>query len=411
MKPESSTPPTALPRPGRAALAVVYGTVFLDLLGFGIILPSLPYYARELGASGLGLGLLFTSYSLAQLLGASVLGRLSDRFGRRPILMLSLAGSAISMVLSGLAGTLLLLCLARAFAGLFGGSIATAQAYIADVTPRQERARYMGLLGASIGVGFVVGPALGAALVALGLGFPGAAYSAAALAAVNLAFAAFKLPESLPDGAEARRALPGRLGEALTRPNLWQVLAATFLTTFAFVGMETTFAYLGQDRFGLDQKGFGLVLVYVGVVVILVQGGLIGRLTRRFGVRPVAVAGGGLMGLALLLLPFAPGLASCLVALGLLAAGQGLSSPSLSTLISVAGGTAEQGSVLGLGQSLAAAARATGPLLAGALYDLHLAAPYLVSGGLALLAGGLVATVRVEEETAPEARAAGEAAE
>lgn len=396
MRPQASPPPAAPRLPGRAALAVVYGTVFLDLLGFGIILPSLPYYARELGASGLGLGTLFTSYSLAQLLGAALLGRLSDRVGRRPVLMLSLAGSAVSMVLSGLAGTLVLLCSARALAGLFGGSISTAQAYIADVTPRRERARYMGLLGASIGVGFVVGPALGAALVVLGAGFAGAAFTAAGLAAANLAFAAVKLPESLPPEAGARRALP-RLGESLTRPGLWQALAATFLTTFAFVGMETTFAYLGQDRFGLDERGFGLVLVYVGVVVIVVQGGLIGRLTRRFGVRPVAMAGGGLMGLSLALLPFAPGLASTLVVMGMLAAAQGLSSPSLSTLISTAGGSGEQGSVLGLGQSLAAFARAGGPLVAGALYDLHLAAPYLLAGALALAAGGLVATVRQED--------------
>jgi MFS family permease len=403
------TPPADSPRPraGRAALAVVYGTVFLDLLGFGIILPALPYYARELGASGFGLGALFTSYSLAQLLGAAALGRLSDRIGRRPVLMLSLAGSAVSMLLSGLAGTLVLLCAARALAGMFGGSIATAQAYIADVTPRGERARYMGLLGASIGVGFVVGPALGAGLIALGFGFPGAAFTAAGLAAANFVFAALKLPESRPADAEVRRALPGRLGEALTRPNLRQLLAATFSTTFAFVSMETTFAYLGEDRFGLTERGFGLVLVYVGVIVIIVQGGLIGRLTRRFGVRPVAVAGGALMGVALLTLPFCPSLTTTLAALGFLAGGQGLSSPSLSTLISELSAGGEQGSVLGLGQSLAAAARAAGPLVAGALYDLRHAAPYLLAGGLAALAGGLVATVRPGATASPAAEETG----
>lgn len=382
----------------RTALGIVYFTVFLDLLGFGIILPSLPYYARELGASGLALGLLFSSYSVAQLAGAAVLGRLSDRFGRRPILLLSLAGSAVSMTLSGLARTLALLCLARAFAGLFGGSIATAQAYIADVTRRQERARYMGLLGAAIGVGFVVGPALGAGLISLGLGFPGAAFTAAALAAANLAFAAFRLPEPQPLGEAPGRRYPGanRWLTAFQRPGLARVLAATFFTTFAFVGMETTFAYLGEDRFGLGERQFGLILVYVGVVVILVQGGLIGRLSHRFGVRRVATAGGLTMALALVVLPFCPGMPATLGALGVLAVGQGLTSPSLSTLISHAGGSGEQGSVLGMGQSLAAAARAVGPLAAGALYDLHLSAPYLASGAMALTAGLLVAGVALE---------------
>lgn len=381
------------PKP-RAALLIVYGTVFLDLLGFGIILPSLPYYARQLGATGLLLGALLTSYSFAQLLGAAWLGRLSDRLGRRPVLLLSLAGASIGMVLSGLAGSLLTLCLARALAGLFGGSIATAQAYIADVTTREERARYMGFLGAAIGSGFVVGPALGVGLNLLGYGFPGAAFTAAGLGALNLVFAVFKLTESRPVGDEATRT--GQRGwlAALRRPRIGSLLAATFLTMFAFVGMETTFAYFGADRFGLDARGFGLVLVYVGFIVIIVQGGLIGRLTRRWGVQRVAVWGTGLMGLALLLLPAGPRLAFALAALGGLAAGKGLATPTLSTLLSQASADDEQGTVLGASQSLSAAARAFGPLVAGGLYDLALAAPYLCGGLLALLASLLIVVTR-----------------
>jgi DHA1 family tetracycline resistance protein-like MFS transporter len=389
------TPQTAPPRrPGRAALGIVYLTVFLDLLGFGIILPSLPYYAKSLGAGGLGLGILLTSYSLAQLLGAAFLGRLSDRLGRRPVLLASLAGASAAMIASGLAETLFLLCAARALAGLFGGSIATAQAYVADVTEPGERARYMGLVGASVGAGFVFGPALGAAVIALGGGFPQAAFLAAALAAANLAFAFFKLPESRRPGAGRRQgpAASTRLA-ALARPGLWQVFWATFLVTFAFVSMETAFAYFGQVRFGLDAVGFGKILAFVGVVVVIVQGGLVGRLASRFPVGRLSAAGCLLLGLGLLLIPASPGLGAAAAALGLLAAGQGLAYPTLATLASRVSGDDEQGWVLGLRQSMAAAARAVGPVAAGALYDARGALPFWVAGVLALVGGALVFSV------------------
>jgi DHA1 family tetracycline resistance protein-like MFS transporter len=394
-------PPFAVRRPRRAALGVVYFTVFLDLLGFGIILPFLPFFALELGASGLGLGVILTSYSLAQLAGALVLGRLSDRWGRRPVLMLSLAGAAAAMAMSGLAASLAALASARALAGLFGGSISTAQAYVADVTSSGERARFMGFLGAAIGFGFVVGPALGVALHRLGLGFAGVAFTAAGLAAANLVLAAFLLTESKPAGAPPPRRSLTEDWRAAARPGVREVLAATFLTTFAFVAMETTFALFGEERFGMDEKGFGLALVWVGVVMIAVQGGLIGPVTRRFGVRAAAVAGGLLMAAALGLLPWCPSLFWALAVLGGLAAGQGLTVPTHATLISHAGGAGEQGALLGARQSFAAAARAVGPLAAGTLYDLHNASPFLTGGALAAVAGLLVAASGARERRAP----------
>ncbi len=383
------------PAPGRqrSALAAVYFTVFLDLLGFGIVLPAIPFFARDLGASGLKLGILFTSYSLAQLVGAPILGRLSDRFGRRPILLTSLAGAAIAFVLTGLAHTLLLLCAARTLAGLFGGSISTAQAYIADVTQPQERAKYMGLLGASIGIGFVLGPALGAALIYIGWGFAGAAFVAAGLAALNFILAFFRLPESRPPEARGRSRHTGGWATTVRRPRLRRLLIATFLAMLAFVAMETTFAFMGEDKFGLDGGKFGLILVFVGVVMILVQGGLVGRLTQRFGVRRIAILGGLLMAIALFLIPVAPTLPLTIAFLGLLAAGRGLAAPALSTLLSTLSSDDEQGSVLGTGQSFSAAARALGPILAGALYDLHIAAPYLAASLFALATAGLIASV------------------
>lgn len=392
---ETGGEPTVGGIPRKSALGVVYLTVFLDLLGFGIILPWLPYYAAELGASGVGLGFLFTSYSMAQLLGASVLGRLSDRLGRRPVLLLSLLGSGVGMIASGLATTLAALCLARAMAGLFGGSISTAQAYVADVCAPHERPRFMGMVGASIGLGFVVGPALGALFISLGGDFRDVAFTAAGLIFFNLGLAYFRLRE--PDRRTVKERRPWL--ESLSRPDLRRVLVASFLSIFAFVGLETTFAFLGRDRFGLDTRSFALVLTYVGVVLIIVQGGLIGPVSRRFGVRRVAVIGGSILGSSLALLPLAPSLAWALVVLGLVAFGQGLLGPTFSSLLSEMADVDEQGTVLGVGQSLSAAARALGPLVAGALFDLEAGLPYFV-GGLLAISGALLVrgtTTRLEE--------------
>jgi MFS transporter, DHA1 family, tetracycline resistance protein len=381
----------------KPGLPVVYLTVFIDLLGFGLILPQLPYYAERFGATGLWVGAILTAYSAAQLLGATLLGRLSDRVGRRPILLLSLAGSAASFLLSGFADSLWLLLLARALAGLFGGSIAAAQAVIADVTAPSERARYMGLLGAAIGLGFVFGPAFGSLLARFGFG--AAAFAAAALATLNLAFAFFRLPETR--GAEARRGVHARLDwsnllDALRHPSIGRLLAATFLSTLAFVAMEATFALLGEARFSLDASRLGFVFTYVGVVMVIVQGGLVGRLAPRFGERALATAGALLMAASLGALPLMPSLPTALVLLAVLAVGQGLTTPMLSTLLSRASDADEQGGTLGLGQSLAAAARAAGPLGAGWLYDRSMAAPYAAAAAVMVLAAVLVGTARTD---------------
>jgi DHA1 family tetracycline resistance protein-like MFS transporter len=381
----------------KPGLPVVYLTVFIDLLGFGLILPQLPFYAEKFGATGLWVGAILTAYSAAQLVGASLLGRLSDRVGRRPILLLSLAGSAASFLVSGFADSLWLLLLARALAGLFGGSIAAAQAVIADVTAPTERAKYMGLLGASIGLGFVFGPALGSLLAPFGFG--AAAFAAAGVAAANLVFAFFRLPETR--AAEARRHAHARLAfsnfvDALRHPSIGRLLAATFFSTLAFVAMEATFALLGEARFGLDASRLGLVFAYVGVVMVVVQGGLVGRLAPRFGERALATTGSLLMAVSLGALPLVPSLAAALGVLAGLAVGQGLTTPMLSTLLSRATDADEQGGTLGLGQSLAAAARAVGPLGAGWLYDRAVGAPYAASAAVMVLAAVLVRTARTD---------------
>jgi DHA1 family tetracycline resistance protein-like MFS transporter len=380
----------------RSSLAVLYLTVFIDLLGFGIILPQLAYVAEHFGATGVWVGALMTAYSAVQFLGAPLLGRLSDRFGRRPILILSLAGSAISLTLSGLAQSLFVLIFARSMAGLFGGSIATAQAYIADVTLPKDRARYMGLLGASIGLGFVFGPALGAAMSRYGFG--ASAFVAAGLAAANCAFAFVTLVESRPVTGEARSAHGhlnlADLARALTHPLTGRVVGATFLSTFGFVSMEATFALLGERRFGLDSTKLGLVFAYIGVLIVLVQGGLVGRLTARYGERALAMVGALTMSVALAALPHAGGLGLAMGILGAVSVGQALVTPTLTALLSRAANADEQGATLGVGQSAAAAARAAGPLLAGSLFDRAVALPYSVAAALLLGAAALVGLSR-----------------
>lgn len=381
-------------RPAPRGLRTVYAIVFLDLFGFGILLPALPYYAQRLGASGLWLGILFTAYSAAQLVGAAILGRSSDRVGRRPILIASLVGSALSFTLSAFAHTLLLLAIARALAGLFGGSISTAQAYVADVTRPEERARAMGKLGAAIGTGFVMGPAVGAALAAFGVGFEGSALVAAGLAVVNLVAAVLRLVEPPAEGRRSRLLSFAGLFGALGRPVVGPVLGATFLSMFGFVGMETTLAYFTKARYGTNERGLGMILVFVGVVLIIVQGGLIGPLTRRFGERNLARAGCAVLAIMLALLPATHTMPLTYLVLAGLAAGQALTNPSLATLLSRAAAADEQGTILGLGQALAAAARAGGPLTAGWLFDRALPAPYLAGAALAAVAAILISTLR-----------------
>jgi MFS family permease len=417
----------------RSATVAVCLAVFVDMLGFGIILPSLPLHAAGLGGAGVWVGALLTAYAAAQFLAAPVLGTLSDRYGRRRLLLLSLAGSAISLAVTGLAGSLWLLLFARMIAGAFGGATAVGQAYVVDLSTVRHRTRSLGLVGASIGLGFVFGPAIGAGLADAGIGFAGTCYTAAAIAAANLILGLLVLPsprrlaemkalEPDPDEPpkptrwERRKAAraadssaSGRLAvlrAGLSRPELRPLLLSTFAVTFAFVGMETTFALLARDRFALGPAGLGVVFTAVGVVMVLVQAGVVGRLVDRHGETTVAMSGAVLLAAGLLVAPFAPAWLAY-AALGAVAAGQGLLSPTQAALISRDGGR-NVGGVLGIGQSAAAAARAVGPLVAGVAFDLLPAAPYLLGAALCLLAVGLLSTVRDRSRTpvpVPAARA------
>ncbi|OGG45514.1 MAG: hypothetical protein A3F84_22745 [Candidatus Handelsmanbacteria bacterium RIFCSPLOWO2_12_FULL_64_10] len=370
-------------------LVVLFLTVFIDLLGFGIVLPLLPYYAEGFGAGPLAVTLLSSSYSLMQFLFAPVWGRLSDRVGRRPILVLSLAGSALSYLLFGLAGSLAALFATRLLAGVCAANISTAQAYIADVTTPETRAKGMGMIGAAFGLGFIFGPAVGGALSRYGYAVP--AFFAAGLSLAALALALFRLPESLrrridnPGGAARGGFDLGRLWAALVHPRMGLLLLIFFCSVFAFANLEATFALFVERaaRFGYTARETGYLFAYMGVLMSLMQGGLVGRLARRFGERRLVAAGTLMLAAGLGVVPLAPGLGGLMGALALLAFGVGMNTPSLSSLISRSAGADEQGGVLGVSQSMSSLARILGPAWGGFAFEqFGPASPYFTTAGL-----------------------------
>ena len=386
----------------KASLGTIFLTVFIDLLGFGMVIPFLPGVARHLGASDLVASLTGSVYSLMQFLLVPVWGRLSDRVGRRPILLTSIAATAAGMALLGFANTLFLLFAARIFTGVATANIAVAQAYIADVTPPEGRARGMGLIGLAFGLGFIFGPFFGGELARLPLyGRPGAlpAFAAAGLSLINLVLATVTLPESLPPERRGKvhghRASPFDLGafkKALAAPDVGRALAINFLVVFWFAGMEQTFRLFTDDAFHMSDAATGGLFGFVGIVAAIVQGGLIGRLTRRFG--EVRLLSAGLMiqtlGFAALgLSPRVPALSYPLLvaACMLIAAGSGLTTPSVSSYVSRRAGSDIQGLTLGTLQSLSALARVLGPALGGLLYQAIAAPAPSFAGGVGLALG------------------------
>lgn len=352
-------------------LVVLFITVFIDLIGFGIVLPLLPFYAQHFGATALLVGLLSTSFSLMQLLFAPVWGRLSDRIGRRPVILVGLMGSSISYLTFGLAQSLTILFLARILAGIAGANISTAQAYIADSTRPEHRARGMGLIGAAYGLGFTVGPAIGGVLSQYGFAVP--AFFASALALANFVAAWWLLPESRNLSSQSRHAERGlnwqRLRTGLQHPELGVFLILYFMSTFAFANLEATFALMTARKFGFDARANGYLFAYIGVLITIVQGGLTGRLSKRFGERRMISVGLFCMIFGLGLLPYSLGLKSLLLVLVVLVGGQGSTNPSISSLVSQSASTEDQGGILGVSQSLASLARILGPVWGGFTFD------------------------------------------
>lgn len=381
--------------PTRRPPLQLYLHVLLDLLGFGLLLPLLPFWIREQGSGALELGLVLSAYSATQFVASPWLGRLSDRIGRRRVLLLCLGVSGLSMALLSTAQTVWMVCLARALAGSFGGTIATAQCYVADCTEEADRTRWLGLLGAAIGVSFVLGPGLGVLCVTLGLGLQEVATVAAGLAVVNWTFCFLKLNESPRLEARARATSPlERLDVTSYRGAVRLLLLSNFLLTGTFVTLETAFPFFGADRFDLDARGFGLVMFGIGMVLVLVQGGAVARLSSRFGDRGVALAGALAMMVALIALLPAHTLWVSLPPLAVLALGRGLLTPTLTSMLSKVAPAARRGAVLGTYQSMASAARAVTPVVAGFLYDLGAILPFAFGAALATFTWAAVSRVR-----------------
>jgi MFS transporter, DHA1 family, tetracycline resistance protein len=377
------------PLPG--GFGAIWVTVAIDLVGFGMVLPILPIYARRFHTTAFEATLLVAAFSAASILFSPLWGRISDRVGRKPVLLISLAGTAVGSLVTGLAGGLTLLLVGRVIDGASGGSVAVAQAAAADLTSSSsgERARLFGLLGAAFGVGFVAGPALGS-LAALGgprLPF----FLAAGIAAVNLCVAARRLPETR----QATGAPPPRRGGPLAAvADAWRLaplLAVAFFAMVAFSGFEATFALFGQRHLDLGIASAAAVFVGVGVVIVVVQGGLVHRSVRRFGEAPTLVSGLLLNAVGLALLSQARSWAVAGPALLALTAGQGLAQTTMVTILAGRSDPARRGGILGAQQSATGLARVVGPVLAGALLGARATgAPYLLGCVLSLLAAGLV---------------------
>jgi DHA1 family tetracycline resistance protein-like MFS transporter len=356
----------------RSPLLVIFVTVFIDLIGFGIVIPVLPYYAEasRFGATPREVGLLFASYSVMQLIFSPVLGRLSDKYGRRPILLISLLGTCLGFLILGFATTLLMLFVGRIIDGISGGNISTAQAYIADITTKENRAKGMGLIGAAFGLGFVFGPAIGGILSRWGTNVP--FLFAGGLAFANVILLYFTLPETVtPDHPARVSAASGRgwkqVLEALRQPQLTLVLTIYFLSIVAFSIMTAVFSLFMMFRLGYDPWHSGWIFAFVGIISAVVQGGLIGKLVRRFGEPTLVIVGGFLFTVSLAASPFvspSTGLIGILSVGALSAIGNALAGPSLTSLGSKSASAAEQGSVLGVMQSVASLARAVGPTIA-----------------------------------------------
>lgn len=379
----------------KSPLFIIFLVVFVDLLGFGLVIPILPYYASHYGADAFKLGWLMAIYSLAQFLFAPAWGRLSDIMGRRPIIVFTVLGTAAAHALVAWAPNLWWIFAGRLLAGLFGGNISTATAYIADITTEENRAKGMGIIGAGFGLGFIFGPALGGILARYGFGAP--AMAAAALALLNAVAAAALLPEP-PLSKEQRAAHRHKrfdtsaIRGALARPSSRHVILLFFIVTMAFTQMEACFALFMRDRFGFDAMQAGWLLAYMGVIMVLLQGGLIHRLVKKFGEVPLAIAGMTAMAGALVALSVSPTLFATYVAMTLIALGQGLNNPSLMSLVSKSAPPGQTGAVMGVYQSAGSLARVFGPPMAGLLYDrMSHGAPFWMSGGLmafaAMMAG------------------------
>jgi len=413
---EPSQPPI---EPPKGAMMALFLIVLADLLGFGLIIPSLPFYAQAYHASDFQIGILFAIYSLCQLIATPILGMASDRFGRRPILLLSQIGSVAGYVLLSVAMMRIwepaalglgLVYLSRVIDGISGGNISTAQAYISDITTKQTRAKGMGMLGAAFGIGFALGPAVGGVLAHFHPALP--ALAAALASGVAALMTAVRLPEPARhahnDESEAWLH-PSRFKPIFQNPQLVQLLGIWFFTMMAFVMMETVFAIFAKATYGFRELQVGLFFMFAGVVIIVVQGRMIGKWTKRFGEWKLVIAGPILVTIAMSTyvyignaLPHVQIAVAIMLFAGLCnATGRSLQGPTLSSLVSQNSDPRMQGTVFGFYHMLGSLARVIGPLIAAALYSRHHTAPFILAAVMTLAIALWTIAVRQNATAAP----------
>ena len=378
----------------RSRFVVIFFTILIDLIGFGIIIPILPYYAQRLGAGGFGLGALLAVFSGMQFLATAFLGRTSDRVGRRPILLTTMLINALGYVLFAVAHSYPILFIARVVSGFAGGNISAAQAYVADITTPAERSRGMGIIGAAFGLGFIIGPAVGG-LSAHYLGPSAPGLVAAGLSLINFVSAYFVLPESLKTEHRTERELWdfSHIGDALRDPRLAPLMFAWLLAPFAFSGYTVAIPLWAGATFGWQERELGWFFTVIGATAAVVQGYAFGKLARRVGDRLLLIAGGFGMALAIAVIPALRSSAALYAMTAVLAFSNSIFGPAATGLVSVIADPTEQGTVLGAAQALAALGRLLGPLTLGKVYDASHPAAFVVAAAVMALGG--VVTLRV----------------
>ncbi|MBK8175569.1 MAG: MFS transporter [Rhodospirillales bacterium] len=376
-------------------MGILFLVVFVDLVGFGVIIPLLPFYGEHFHASPSQVGLLMAIYSFGQFLAAPIWGQLSDRIGRKPVLVISLIGATLSYLWLANATSLWMLFAARAVGGVMAGNIGTAFAYVADITTPANRAKGMGVVGAAFGLGFIFGPAIGGILAGndpAHADYVSPALTAAALSGIATLLAIFLLKESL--SAETRRAhaaLPRSsrwrlLATALRTPVVGRLIVIAFLSTFVFAGMETTFAMWSRRAFGWGPEQNGYIFAFVGFTSALVQGGGVGRLAKRFGERALVIGGAAALAAGMLAIPLSTTIPVLAAAMLIVALGFSLMTPSLNSLVSLAVEKSVQGGTMGVSRSATTLARVLGPSWAGLLFE-HAGRDWPFLAGAVLMSG------------------------
>ena len=414
----------------KPALATVFLVVVIDLLGFGIVLPLLPFYAQEFAASAVTIGLLYSVYSFMQLIFSPIWGSWSDRIGRRPIMLLSTFGAVVAYILFGLADSLFVLFLSRVVAGTMGGNISTAQAYIADVTDEENRARGMGLIGAAFGIGFVIGPATATGLIhpafhefiagtgltdfaawmeANKFALPG--FFAAFLSFCSFLMVFFMLPETV-DTETPREKIYRR--PSIFSPRFWQTLKehkgtsargylipliiGFFLLSFGESSLYSAFPLFAESQLSMNAADVGIQFFYIGIIAVVVQGFLIKPLTQIFAEEKIFLAGNVLMVAGLGLIPLATDMVMLALFLGLMALGKSLNTPTITSLISKEADETNVGAVMGASQGLSGLGRMIGPTWGGALFSVYFELPFFATA-LIVLTTVWIATGLIRKES------------